>query len=261
MFFYVNSDFVICLILGNFGMKDQVLALRWIKENIEKFGGDSELITLFGESSGASSAGLHMMSPHSQDLFKRAIFESGSPDSHWSFTTAEQAQERSALFFDAVGCDDDDEVLDCLRELDAQTILNKEWVDGRFMVFPWTPTVDGDFLEEAPHDLLQRALRGGVDTTLKHKEALLGVNSNEGTYWILYALEVLNKDHDSLLTYEQYVDSVRTLDWDLNEETQQTIIDLYSPRNRSNTAANRYGLVIYFPFDTQDVWLSNIFPI
>ena len=231
-------------------MKDQVLALRWIKDNIEAFGGDPELITLFGESSGASSAGLHMMSPLSQDLFKRAIFESGSPDSHWSLMTQEQATERSAKFFAAVGCEDDEYVLECLRELDVEEILNNEWVTGEFMVFPWVPSVDGDFLLESPHEILQREAHEGkhnniqhhksLMNNLKHKEALLGVNSDEGTYWILYALEVLSREHTSLVSYEQFVEAIQVIDWDLSGETLEEVIQMYSPRNRSNDAANRY---------------------
>ena len=231
-------------------MKDQVLALKWIKENIEAFGGDSELITLFGESSGASSAALHMMSPMSQDLFKRAIFESGSPEAHWSIMTQLQAQERSSLFFDAVGCANDAYVLDCLRALDSDVILNNEWVTAEFMVFPWAPSIDGEFMEESPHDLLQTFANQGSShgnsnhhkhllDSLKHKEALLGVNSDEGTYWILYALEVLSKDSTSLVSYEQFVEAIDVIDWDLNSETKERVIEMYTPRNRSNTAANR----------------------
>jgi len=49
-------------------MKDQVVALTWIRDNIEAFGGDPSSVTIFGESSGASSAGLHQMSSHSINL-------------------------------------------------------------------------------------------------------------------------------------------------------------------------------------------------
>lgn len=48
---------------GNYGLLDQVLAVHWVKENIEKFHGDPERVTLFGQSAGSMSVLLHMMSP------------------------------------------------------------------------------------------------------------------------------------------------------------------------------------------------------
>ncbi|CAG4948038.1 unnamed protein product [Colias eurytheme] len=67
---------------GNMGLKDQVEALRWVKNNIRAFGGDPDNITLFGESSGAASVVYHMLSPMSAGLFNRAIIESGSAMSY-----------------------------------------------------------------------------------------------------------------------------------------------------------------------------------
>ncbi|KAM7362757.1 juvenile hormone esterase-like [Cochliomyia hominivorax] len=64
---------------GNMGLKDQVMALRWIQEHIEKFGGDSKSVTLLGYNAGSFSIGLHMMSPMSKGLFHKAIMMSGSP--------------------------------------------------------------------------------------------------------------------------------------------------------------------------------------
>nr|UUB32766.1 carboxylesterase COEA15 [Dendroctonus rhizophagus] len=69
---------------GNNGMKDQLLALKWTHENIQHFGGDPDKITIFGESAGSSSVGLHLISKKSAGLFRGAILESGTSLNAWS---------------------------------------------------------------------------------------------------------------------------------------------------------------------------------
>ncbi|CAH0713064.1 unnamed protein product, partial [Brenthis ino] len=69
---------------GNAGMKDQVAALRWIQRNIEVFGGDPNSVTIFGESAGAASVSLHILSPMSKGLFHKAIIQSGSALVSWA---------------------------------------------------------------------------------------------------------------------------------------------------------------------------------
>lgn len=63
---------------GNMGLKDQVLALQWIQDNIHIFGGDKTKVTIFGEGAGGISVHLHTLSPVSKNLFNRAIVQSGT---------------------------------------------------------------------------------------------------------------------------------------------------------------------------------------
>ncbi|EDS28751.1 juvenile hormone esterase [Culex quinquefasciatus] len=79
------------VIPGNFGLKDQAMAIRWVKRYIHRFGGDSNLITVAGQSSGAASAQLHMMSPLSRGHFSRAIMMSGSTLSFWAAPSKDSA--------------------------------------------------------------------------------------------------------------------------------------------------------------------------
>ncbi|XP_014300470.1 juvenile hormone esterase isoform X2 [Microplitis demolitor] len=77
---------------GNAGLKDQILALKWVNKNIKKFGGNPNNVTIFGISSGASSVDYHILSDKSQGLFHRSISMSGSSLCFWSITTTPQIQ-------------------------------------------------------------------------------------------------------------------------------------------------------------------------
>ncbi|XP_075972494.1 esterase B1-like [Anticarsia gemmatalis] len=68
---------------GNAGLKDQVLALKWVQQNIKYFGGDPTKVTIMGQSAGGASVGFHLASPMSTGLFHRAIALSGSPYCDW----------------------------------------------------------------------------------------------------------------------------------------------------------------------------------
>ncbi|XP_026670723.1 cholinesterase-like, partial [Ceratina calcarata] len=72
---------------GNSGLKDQVLALKWVQRNIAAFGGDPNRVTIFGESAGSASVSFHLLSSQAEGLFHQAILESGTAICPWAYNT------------------------------------------------------------------------------------------------------------------------------------------------------------------------------
>nr|WCC58166.1 carboxylesterase [Pharsalia antennata] len=104
---------------GNNGLKDQILALRWIKENIERFGGDPDNITIFGQSAGASSIGYLLQTPQTKGLFHRAILHSGTSLCLWGLSR--QSRDLSVRVAQNLNLDtsSSQRLVDGLRTVDA----------------------------------------------------------------------------------------------------------------------------------------------
>ncbi|XP_060877024.1 esterase FE4-like isoform X2 [Metopolophium dirhodum] len=110
---------------GNYGMKDQVLALKWVQKNIGTFGGDPKKVTLFGQSAGSASVGLHLLSPMSKGLFHKAIMESASPLNIWSVSPPGWAKRRVSAISTIAGCPDEPkQMIECLKEIPAKVLVN-----------------------------------------------------------------------------------------------------------------------------------------
>ncbi|XP_073973391.1 carboxylic ester hydrolase-like [Rhodnius prolixus] len=84
---------------GNLGLKDQNMALVWVRNNIANFGGDPRQVTLIGESTGGASVHYHMLSPMSRGLFHRCISQSGTALSPWANIPTGIARSRTIKNF------------------------------------------------------------------------------------------------------------------------------------------------------------------
>lgn len=131
-----------------------------VQRNIAAFGGNPKSITIFGESAGAASVSLHLLCPQSYPLFTRAILESGSSNAPWAVKHPEEARNRTLTLAKFTGCSKENEMemIKCLRSKDPQEILrNERFVlpSDSILSINFGPTVDGDFLTDMPHTLLQ----------------------------------------------------------------------------------------------------------
>ncbi|GBP73547.1 Esterase FE4 [Eumeta japonica] len=108
---------------GNAGMKDQVLALKWVKDNIAKFGGDPNNITIFGESAGGASVTYHLVSPMTKGLFNKAISQSGVFLNDWAYSDG--ACERAFRLGKHLGKETNDpkELLDFLQSVPVKDLV------------------------------------------------------------------------------------------------------------------------------------------
>jgi len=204
---------------GNFGLMDQQLAMRWVTDNAAAFGGDPERVTLFGESAGAMSVGLHTLSvPSSRPLFRNALMESnpfGLP-----YRTVAQATAVGVAFAAELGCSAND--LACLRAVPADQIVTAQakaslqiasLLGERLAGFlVWAPVVDGEFVVDEPID--------GASAGLLDLPTVLGTNQDEGTVFV-YALASLTGGKVAPTAYEA------ALDFLFGKDDAAAIIALY----------------------------------
>jgi cholinesterase len=109
---------------GNAGLKDQTLALKWIKDNIKNFGGDPDNVTLFGTSAGGASVHYHMISDKSKGLFHRAIPMSGtSLNMNWVLHPRRNYAERMARVCGYEGDGSEKSVLEFLEGAEFEKIV------------------------------------------------------------------------------------------------------------------------------------------
>ena len=126
---------------GNWGLLDNVAALKWIHSNIAAFGGDPDNVMIFGESSGAGSVSQLLGIEAAWPYFHKAVMESGTA-AFWTYLPLENAQQSYAAVLGATGCASAVDKVDCLLGAGSNgfmsAVTSVPCRDG----CTWAPTID-----------------------------------------------------------------------------------------------------------------------
>ncbi|VDI12546.1 cholinesterase [Mytilus galloprovincialis] len=157
---------------GNMGLLDQYLAIKWIYDNIKRFGGSRRKITLFGQSAGAASINYHTLSSFTRPYFQKAIIMSGAANSDYGYHSPTEALSTANEFANHLGCKKDtvDETIECLRlkpasALSALQLPSNPKAPLFFRVH--YPTIDKNgFITQSPKELMNRPFPRRIPTLL-----------------------------------------------------------------------------------------------
>ncbi|CAL8118955.1 unnamed protein product [Orchesella dallaii] len=150
---------------GNWGLKDQNLVLKWVHANIASFGGDPNNIVLVGQSAGAVSVHLHMMSKQSQGLFRAGISQSGNAFCFWG--VRQNSIDFTYRLAKSLRCPVNNTyaLVECMRKLDPLLIAYHEATLPDYKVFPGVffgpivePPSENAFLTDRPEILYEKNL-------------------------------------------------------------------------------------------------------
>jgi para-nitrobenzyl esterase len=163
---------------GNEGLGDQITALKWIQKYIHYFGGDSNNVTLFGESAGAMSIACLLASAKTKGLFHKAILQSGAAH---TYSSIEKANEVAAKFVNSANQlgftleQFPNLQIEELLTIQAHFLAQPE-VYQQFGILPFTPVIEGQILLLSPHDAIAQG-------SAKKITLIVGTNTDEWTFF------------------------------------------------------------------------------
>jgi para-nitrobenzyl esterase len=171
---------------GNYGILDQIAALRWVRRNVAAFGGDPERITAFGESAGGADIGTLIASPLARGLFRRAVIQSGGYQLNYAKRLPDE--EAAGLRLQRALGIGSSEALSGLRATPWQQVV--EVAQQTLPEHDWDAIVDGWLLPKPAASIFRAGEQGAVDL-------LIGSTANE---WLMYLPDpVTRADLDAVL--------------------------------------------------------------
>ncbi|PAV58536.1 hypothetical protein WR25_25186 isoform A, partial [Diploscapter pachys] len=168
---------------GNMGLFDQALAIKWLYENIESFGGDKSRIRVWGLSAGGASVSQLSISPYTNEYVNGSFEMSGTALSNWALGKEDDLVANSKLLGMEVGCSDN--IKSCLKKktIDQmfEAVTKTVGYKGEDVVLlKFSPRIDGDFFPAHPDVLIKNAKRKPV--------SIIGVGEKEDSFFILHGL-------------------------------------------------------------------------